>query len=352
MNEMRSSRPFSLRSHQLTRREFAKQVVCASASVALRQGQESAKEIQIPVSLIKASDRASGLRAVVRALGPFSFDGKDVYLKGNFNSADAYPATTHPETLRVVVELLREGKCGRVLLAERSGMGSTRAIWDRLGISELAEDLGLALLALDDLTAEDWRKEEIPESHWRQGVELPRFLNRDTCVVQICNLKTHRFGGQFSASLKNSIGLIAKHSHAGAPYNYMEELHGSTSQRLMIAEVNQVYKPQLIVVDALQVFVNGGPEAGELASPGLFLASGDRVAADAAGFALLRHHGAGPALGRSVVFEFEQIKRAVELDLGAKSGKEVQFLTRDTESENIASQLKAILTEMPAEDKK
>ena len=155
----------------------------------------------------------------------------------------------------------------------------------------------------------------------------PGLLNAETCVVQICNLKTHRFGGHFSASLKNSVGLIAKYSSQPPRYNYMTELHASPDQRSMIAEVNQIYAPRLVVMDAIQVFVNGGPERGDLAYPEMMAASRDRVAIDAAGVALLRLHGAGPPLSRGMVFEQEQLTRAIELELGAKSVQEIQFLT-------------------------
>jgi uncharacterized protein (DUF362 family) len=315
-------------------------------------GRWTETDARIPVSLVKAEARGVALRGALALLDPPIVAGKDIYLKGDFNSADTYPATTHPETLRLVVGMLREGKCGRIFLAERSGMGETKAIWERLGITSLARELGVILLSLDDLAAADWRREDLPESHWRQGIEVPRFLNRHTCVVQLCNLKTHRFGGQFSASLKNSIGLIAKYAHSGSPYNYMEELHGSPNQRLMIAEVNQVYQPLFLLMDAMQVFVDGGPETGKLSSPGVFMASRDRVALDAAGVALLRHHGAGSLQGRSRVFELEQLKRAAELKLGATSGNDVHLVSNGGESNSLAALLTAILNEASPKDNK
>jgi uncharacterized protein (DUF362 family) len=306
---------------------------------------------RIPVSLVKTPDRGAALRGALELLGLPAVEGKDIYLKGDFNSADSFPATTHPETLRLMVQILKERKCGRITLVERSGMGATRAVWEKLGIAALARELGVILLALEDLSSGDWRRADLPGSHWQRGIEVPRFLNRENCIIQLCNLKTHRFGGQFSASLKNSIGLIAKYSQSAGRYNYMEELHASPDQRLMIAEVNQVYQPLLLLMDAVQVFVDGGPEAGKLASPGIFMASRDRVALDAAGVALLRHHGAGALLGRPAVFELQQIKRAAELKLGATSAKEVFFVTGGGESASLAGVLKAILNEAPANEK-
>ena len=162
-------------------------------------------------------------------------------------------------------------------------------------------------------------------------------------MVQICNLKTHRFGGHFSASLKNSIGLVAKQAVTGTRHNYMLELHSSADQRVMIAEANQLYRPLLVVMDASRVFVEGGPEAGDLAYPQVVALSRDRVALDAVGIALLRLHGAAGPVSKGAVFEQAQIKRAVELKLGAQSPKEIRFLTRDDESRKVALQVMAVL---------
>lgn len=96
-------------------------------------------------------------------------------------------------------------------------------------------------------------------------------------------------------SLKNSIGMVAKRV-PGIMYDYMWELHSSPYQRLMIAEVNRFYKTDLIVMDAVKAFVNGGPERGKIVEPNLLLASKDRVAIDAVGVAIL---GAMDQLGRS-----------------------------------------------------
>ena len=336
-----------MQSHSLiSRREFGKRVAWASMGVAVCRARaqtkvETGKASPVLVALVKTTERAAGLKTALELLGAASFEGQDVYLKGSFNSADPFPATTHLETLRHVSLYLKRGRCGRIILVERSGMGPTREIWEELGVPAVAKELGVMLIALEE--TEDWRREEVPASHWSRGIEVPNFLNRETRVVQVANLKTHRFGGQFSSSLKNSIGLIAKHSHSGDPHNYMEELHASPNQRLMVAEVNHVYNPALVVVDAMQVFVDGGPEAGEVASPGVFFASRDRIAIDAAGVALLRH--LGVRLSRGPVFELEQIKRASELNLGAKSGDEIKFLTSDSESATLAATLKSIVSQ-------
>ncbi len=297
------------------------------------------------VVIVKTTDRKGGIQKAVGMLGAINLDAPEVYLKCNYNSPDPFPATTHPETLSAAVRFLQAKGSRRIILVERSGMGLTREILERLGTLDLIRQLGITFLPLEELASDEWRNADIPGSHWRNGIEVPNFLVKKACVVQVCNLKTHRFGGQFSASLKNSIGLIAKYSQKDSQRNYMKELHASPDQCQMIAEVNQVYAPTLIIMDAVQTFIKGGPESGELADSGIIAASRDRVALDAMGLALLRYSGAGFPLDRGAIFEQGQIKRAVELGLGVRSSKEVRLITDDSESRILASRLEFLLNE-------
>ena len=71
------------------------------------------------------------------------------------------------------------------------------------------------------------------------------------------------------------VSMLAKYV-PGDAHDYMAELHASPDQRLMIAEVNQVYAPALIVLDGVAAFVDGGPDIGTVARPGVILAGTDR----------------------------------------------------------------------------
>ncbi len=305
-----------------------------------------------PVAIVQGADRPSAIEAVIESLGGIDCQGKDVLIKASFNSPHPFPATTHPETLEQVVRILRKRDCASIAIAERSGMGTTTEIWRDLGIVDLAKHLKVRLISLDDLPPAEWRHEELPDSHWKRGVEVPRFVTPGHTWIQICNLKTHRFGGQFSASLKNSIGLIAKYSVSKPSYNYMLELHSSPDQRLMIAEVNQLYTPELILMDASEIFIDGGPETGEIASPRVIATSRDRVALDAAGLALLRLNSPGPLFSQAPVFEEDQLERAAELGLGAKSADDVLIQAADLNSGNLAMQIKGVLTPPPDDSKR
>jgi uncharacterized protein (DUF362 family) len=76
----------------------------------------------------------------------------------------------------------------------------------------------------------------------------------------------------------------------------------------------------------------------------VIVAGGDRVAIDAVGVALLRHHGCKTEASKGKIFQQEQIARAVELGLGVDSPDKIEFLTGDAESAAVAEQIKGVLT--------
>lgn len=296
------------------------------------------------VAFVKTRDRAEGVRRVLELLGVNPVQGKGVLVKPNFNSPDPAPGSTHNDVLRTLVEELWNMGAQAITVADRSGMANTRRAMEQKGVLDMAEELGFETLVLDELEEEEWVMVQPSESHWRQGFLFARPCLEAEALVQTCCLKTHRFGGHFTMSLKNSVGMVAKHGPDG--YNYMGELHSSPHQRLMIAEVNTAYTPALIVMDGVEAFVNGGPESGKRIWAEVVLASTDRVALDAVGVALLRFFGTTPEVSRRAIFDQEQIARAVELSLGIDGPDKIQLVTADPESEAYAAQIQEFLLEV------
>ncbi len=227
------------------------------------------------IALVRTSNRSKGVRLAIDLLGINSFTDKNVFLKPNFNSADPAPGSTHPDVLRELVLKLQEMGASKIELGDRSGMGNTRQVMQKLGVFDLAAELGIKTLVLDELDASGWEMIQPPGSHWKQGFPFARACMDSGAVVQACCLKTHRYGGHFTMSLKNSVGLVAKHI-PGDKYNYMSELHNSEFQRMMIAEINTAYQPALIVMDGVEAFASGGPDQGKLIRPEVMLAGRDR----------------------------------------------------------------------------
>jgi uncharacterized protein (DUF362 family) len=293
------------------------------------------------VAFVKTRDRGAGVRRALGLLDLNSIQDRQILLKPNFNSADPAPGSTHDDVLRTLVEELWGMGARTITVADRSGMADTRQAMQEKGVFSLAQELGFEALALDDLEEKDWVMLQPPDSHWQQGFPFARPFLEAEALVQTCCLKTHRFGGHFTLSLKNSVGMVAKYGPDG--YNYMNELHSSGYQRLMIAEVNTAYKPVLVVLDGVEAFVSGGPDSGKHVWAEVVLAGTDRVAIDAVGVALLRYFGTTPEVSRGHIFEQEQIARAVELDLGVDGPHKIQLVTGDAESEAYAAQIQEIL---------
>lgn len=294
------------------------------------------------VFIVKTSSREFGVNQLLENFDLESFEGENVAIKANFNSADPFPATTHPETLELLINHLKAGKPGKIVLGERSGMGETHEVLSKMKVLDLAKKLGFEVVVLDDEDHDSWKKIEKNGNHWLNGFYISKLFTDADRVVQTCCVKAHRFGGNFTMSLKNSVGMVAK-KVPGEMYNYMGELHISPYQRQMIAEINQYYDVDLILMDGMKAFINKGPETGKTVEPNIMLASKDRVAIDAVGASILRHYKTTRAISGGKIFELEQIKRAAELGVGVKKVEDIKIIGLNHEAEAVAGELEEIM---------
>jgi len=113
----------------------------------------------------------------------------------------------------------------------------------------------------------------------------------------------------------------------------------------LIAEINAPFKPDLIVLDGVDAFVDGGPATGKLAKGNVFIASPDRVAIDAVGVAILKSLGSNGQIMKSKIFGQEQIARAAELGLGASSPSDIEVIPVDENSREYSDRVTAILNQ-------
>jgi uncharacterized protein (DUF362 family) len=294
------------------------------------------------VAFVKTRDRAEGVRRALDLLDIGTVTGKALFLKPNYNSADPTPGSTHGDVLAALVRVLWDRGATRITLGDRSGMGDTRSVMRQKGVFRMGDELGFEVLVLNELDSDDWYEMQPRGSHWRRGFAVARPALQADGIVQTCCLKTHRYGGHFTLSLKNSVGLVAKRV-PGESYDYMRELHSSSHQRTMIAEINAAYQPDLIVMDGVAAFAEGGPARGRLVDTQVVLASTDRVAIDAVGVALLRRYGTTPEVSEGSIFQQQQIARAVELGLGASRPQEIELIAEDTESAAYAQEIEQVL---------
>lgn len=296
------------------------------------------------IAFVKTNDRIGGIATAIDLLKLPTFKKRDLIIKPNFNSADETPGSTHNDTLTAIVHKLRELDSGQLTIGDRSGMGNTKDVFENKKIFAMAKEMNLKTIIFDDLNAADWEFVKFEGSNWKNGFYIPKIVRMTGGIIQTCCLKTHRYGGHFTLSLKNSVGLAAKRVR-GNDYNFMTELHGSPHQRKMIAEINAAYHPDLIILDGIEAFTTGGPDSGRTVDSGVILAGTDRIAIDAAGVAILRHFGTTDEVSKGKIFEQTQIARAVELNLGVASPNQIEFVTNNAESAKFAKEIQSILND-------
>ncbi|MGD1858535.1 MAG: DUF362 domain-containing protein [Leptolyngbyaceae cyanobacterium] len=295
------------------------------------------------VVLISTTNRAAGIQQAIDLLQPTGFSGKRVFIKPNYNTGDPAPASTDPIVLETLVREIQAAGASGITVGDRSGMADTRSAMQQQRVFNLANQYGFTPLVFDEMGRDGWQYFSGSGTNWSRGFAIAKPVLDADAIVNACCLKTHRYGGHFTLSLKNTIGMVAKYV-PGDGYNYMRELHTSANQRLMIAEVNRTYRPALIVIDGVDAFVNGGPAQGETVRAGVMLASTDRVAIDAVGIAVLRMLGTTQAVSTGSIWSQAQIRRAADLGLGAVSPDAIELITADSASAQMADRLRPFLT--------
>lgn len=293
------------------------------------------------VALINTTERKSGVRSSIKALGLNPVKNKNVLIKPNFNTADRTPGSTHNDTLVALVEEIWKMGAKSVSLGERS-YPETSDVMTQKGIYALMEKLEVQISDFDKLDSKDWVEFKPADSHWQDGFRIARPIIEAECLVMTCCLKTHQFGGVFTMSLKNSVGVVPTSRHG---YGYMSELHSSPHQRKLIAEINAPFTPDLVVLDGIDAFVDGGPATGTRAQGNVFLASPDRVAIDAVGVAVLKDLGSNEKIMNTRIFDQEQIARAAEIGIGASSPADIEIIADDAQSREYRDRIARILKE-------
>ena len=187
------------------------------------------------VSLVNTEDRKTGVASSIKPLGINPVKNKNVLIKPNFNTADLTPGSTHNDTLVALVEEIWRMGAKSVSLGERS-YPLTQEVMEQKGILPLMENLEVQIVNFDDLEGKGWVEFKPKDSHWENGFRIARPIMEAECLVSTCCLKTHQYGGIFTMSLKNSVGVVPTRRHG---YGYMSELHSSMHQRKLIAEINQ-----------------------------------------------------------------------------------------------------------------
>jgi uncharacterized protein (DUF362 family) len=236
------------------------------------------------------------------SLAQFIKPGESVLIKPNFNTADPSPASTAPDFLETIVQLVKLCGASRIIIGDSCTITqNTETVMTRLGIFELGKRLGVEIMNFDKTK---FITKKI-NGRYLKSVKVPAILDQVNKIITLPCLKVHRFAG-FTMSLKICVGFMKKLTRI--------KLHTGGHLEKKIAELNLTYKPTLIILDGRKAFITHGPESGEVVEPNMFLAGTDRVALDIEALKILTSYQAKNELKQPVA-ELPMIKRAVELCL-------------------------------------
>lgn len=274
------------------------------------------------VAIVRTDDVAVGVReavALVDGLAALDCRARQVLVKPNVVYGKPPPATTDPRVVAALLALLRGARASRLQVADMSAVVSlpTRPNLEATGMAAVAAAAGADLLALEE---GEWVEVRSQQARHATAFHVARAVYEAERLVSVPVLKAHR-SASYSFALKNTVGVV----HArNKPWAY-----GGSAWEEVVAELNLAVHPRLYVADALTVMASGGPWSGDVWQPGCILAATDPIALDAVGLGMLKHYGKADHVVGKGVWEQAQIRRAVALGLGAKSGAEVELVARD-----------------------
>jgi uncharacterized protein (DUF362 family) len=223
--------------------------------------------------------------------------GGTVLIKPALNSGNHYPATTNPEGVKAMVELLIEKGASRVIVSDMAGIehvqlsaggleGSTRTLMYASGLAEAVLAAG-AELHFPEEAGWDAFFEDYPvdDANWQQGIMMPNIIQEVDHIVLMPRCSRHVLLGN-SLGMKNAVGYWRTDSRL--------EYHqfASTIQE-KTADANTVTclrdKQRLVLTVATQILTTLGPDDGFVAAPetGLVIASESIVAHDMVALAWL-----------------------------------------------------------------
>lgn len=174
-----------------------------------------------------------------------------IMVKINLNTADGYPASTNTETLKALVAAMKKLGLHDLTIADCS---SNKALPTR----KVAKSLGFFSDELKDVKflffdERKWVGVSIQGEYLKQ-VALPEEIFTFDRVIHLANMKSHRLA-DFSFCMKLSVGYL----HPLERYGIHKE-----NLREKVAEINLAFEADLSIIDAIKVFVSGGPSIGRV----------------------------------------------------------------------------------------
>lgn len=272
------------------------------------------------VALVRAAsyDSVAGIKANVKracdlvgGLESLIMPGDTVLIKPNLVQPYPYTtgATTNPFLVEALVELCREARAKRIVVADGSCVGaSTAEAFEKCGYTELARRQNCELV---DFTKCDFTYVVNPLAKKMKRIRIPDEFIRANVVIDVPVMKTHD-ALEVSLGLKNMKGLLQTSDK--------KRFH-KWGLAQSIVDLNQIARPDLTIIDGTVAMEGSGPTSGDPVNLGLLVASKDVVAADTV---------ACEIMGFSLA-EVDYIRMAGEAGLGCADLGEIDVLGESLE---------------------
>ena len=231
---------------------------------------------QVNLGIAHGTDRIATTRAAIDALGGISrfiSKGDVVMLKPNvaFDRPPALAATTHPDSLRAVAQLVLEAGARKVIVADNP-INSPAGCFLKSGIESVANDLDLTLMYPEQSAFTYLEMDGEILRHWPL---FHRPFEQADKVIGIAPCKDHNLCSA-SMTMKNWYGLLG-----GRRNQFHQHIHS------IISDFALMMKPTLVVLDGVSVLMSNGPTGGRLSDVkemGTVVAGTDMVAVDSYGY--------------------------------------------------------------------
>ena len=199
---------------------------------------------------------------------------QQVLIKINLNSPFPYPASTDPNMVAGIVDILRERGIERIKVGDCTSLGflPTRNVVRMTGLADALRGRA-AIIAFDQ---GGWVRVETGGGYL-PGVTVPAAIFEADRVINLANIKTHPLA-DFSLGMKSLVGFQHPAERRDLHWEWLQE---------KIGDLATAIKPDLTIIDARRLFVSGGPNEGREESGDRVFIGTDWLATDLAAYAYL-----------------------------------------------------------------
>ena len=198
-----------------------------------------------------------------------------VLIKINLNSANKYPASTSLYMLEKLIKLLITQNVKKITVGDCSGIMHypTRNVMRKKGLSYLGKKYRIKIVPFD---YGSWVRINI-NGEFFKNIIISDSINKYDKIINLANLKSHELA-RFSFSTKSLVGLMHPYQRYELHRNHLQE---------RIAELSLAIRPDISIIDARKIFIDGGPDSGITENADTIIVNTDLLEADLEAYQLL-----------------------------------------------------------------